>query len=97
MMKNKINFDIKKLIYFSSGAASHLQEFKNFVILCNHKADFGIDAELMPHVLQKRMLKEFHMGYSGICRMRPLMRSYIYWPKNEPGQRKWLGSVKLVN
>ena len=43
MLKNKINFDIKKLIYFSDGAASY-KNFKNFVNWCNHKADFGIDA-----------------------------------------------------
>ena len=45
MLKNKINFDIKKLIYFSDGAASHYKNYKNFANLCNHKVDFGIDAE----------------------------------------------------
>ena len=44
MLKNKINFDIKKLIYFSDGAASHYKNYKNVVNLCNAKADFGIDA-----------------------------------------------------
>ena len=45
MRKNKINFEIKKLIYFSDGAASNYKNYKNFVNLCNHKADLGIDAE----------------------------------------------------
>ena len=45
MLKNKINFDIKKLTYFSNGAALHYKNYKNFVNLCNYKADFGIDAE----------------------------------------------------
>ena len=45
ILKNKINFDIKKLIYFSDSVASHYKNYKNFVNLCNHKADFEIDAE----------------------------------------------------
>lgn len=36
---------------------------------------------VMPVVLQRRMLKEFHQGHPGIARMKALMRSYIYWPK----------------
>ena len=43
-LKNKINFDLKKLMYFSNGAASH-KNYKNFVKLCNHKANFVIDAD----------------------------------------------------
>ena len=45
LLKNKINFDIKKPIYFSNGAASHHKNYKNFINLGNHKIDFGIHAE----------------------------------------------------
>ena len=44
MLKNKINFDIKKLIYFSNGVASNYKNYKNLVNLCNYKTDFGTDA-----------------------------------------------------
>ena len=35
---------------------------------------------VMPVVLQKRILKEFHQGHPGIGRMKALMRSHTYWP-----------------
>ena len=35
----------KKVIYFSDGAASQYKNRKNFINLCYHKHDFGIDAE----------------------------------------------------
>lgn len=37
--------DIKKITYFSDGAASQYKNRKNFVNLCSHEADFGIKAE----------------------------------------------------
>ena len=36
---------ITKIIYFSDGAASQYKNRKNFLNLCNHQADFGIEAE----------------------------------------------------
>ena len=36
---------------------------------------------VIPLVLQKKVLKEFHFGHPGISRMKSLMRSYTYWPK----------------
>ena len=35
---------------------------------------------VIPVVLQKRILNEFHQGHPGIGRMKALMRSYTYWP-----------------
>ena len=35
----------KKIIYFSDGAASQYKNRKNFLNLCCHKSDFGINAE----------------------------------------------------
>ncbi|MCG8620798.1 MAG: hypothetical protein MJE68_02200 [Proteobacteria bacterium] len=35
----------KKIVYFSDGAASQYKNRKNFINLCNHEADFGIQAE----------------------------------------------------
>ncbi len=34
-----------KIIYFSDGAASQYKNWKNFINLCHHGADFGIQAE----------------------------------------------------
>ena len=34
---------------------------------------------VIPSVLKKKILKDFHMGHPGITRMKALMRSYVYW------------------
>ncbi|GAB1605961.1 uncharacterized protein K02A2.6-like, partial [Argonauta hians] len=34
---------------------------------------------IVPSVLQKRILRDFHVGHPGITRMKSLMRSYVYW------------------
>ena len=34
----------------------------------------------IPKTLQKRALKDFHMGHPGTNRMKSLMRSFVYWP-----------------
>lgn len=45
-LKSALPFaDIKKITYFSDGAASQYKNRKNFVTLCSHEADFGIKAE----------------------------------------------------
>ena len=44
-LKETINFDIKKIFYFSDGCAGQYKNCKNFYNLCYHKADFGIEAE----------------------------------------------------
>ncbi|XP_014775588.1 uncharacterized protein K02A2.6-like [Octopus bimaculoides] len=36
---------------------------------------------VIPETLQKKMLREFHDGYSSSSRVKALMRSYVYWPK----------------
>lgn len=42
-LKNTLEF--KNCIYFSDGASSQYKNYKNFINLCKHKEDFGIDAE----------------------------------------------------
>lgn len=44
--------------------------------LCN---DMYGDRVIIPSTLQKRTLKEFHVGHPGTSRMKSLMRSYVYW------------------
>ena len=44
-LKGVLPSSLKKIIYFSDGAASQYKNCKNFTNLCNHKADFGIQAE----------------------------------------------------
>ena len=38
------------------------------------------DRVVIPHSLQKTILKEFHTRYPGMSRMNSLPRSYTYWP-----------------
>lgn len=45
MLKTKIPFEIKKSIYFSDGAVSQYKNYKNFINLCHHEADFKMKAE----------------------------------------------------
>lgn len=44
VLKSKIS-DIKKMIYFSDGAASQYKNCKNILNTAYHKEDYGIDAE----------------------------------------------------
>ena len=34
---------------------------------------------VIPATLQKRILKDFHVGHPGATRMKSLMRSYVFW------------------
>ena len=34
---------------------------------------------VVPATLQRRILKDFHIGHPGTTRMKSLMRSYVYW------------------
>ena len=44
-MKEKLPFDLKKITYFTDGCASQYKCCKNFLNLCKHYCDFGIEAE----------------------------------------------------
>ena len=35
---------------------------------------------VIPQKLRQRVLEELHIGHSGICRMKALARSYLWWP-----------------
>ena len=49
---------------------------------------------VMPFVLQKRILSEFHQGHPGISRMKALMRSYTYWPRMDNDIEKLVRSCR---
>ncbi|GAB1607299.1 hypothetical protein Ahia01_001013300, partial [Argonauta hians] len=34
---------------------------------------------VIPSTLQRRILRDFHVGHPGITRMKSLMRGYVYW------------------
>ena len=34
----------------------------------------------IPQKLQSRLLGELHVGYIGVCRMKALAGSFIWWP-----------------
>ena len=38
-----------------------------------------VERVVIPATLQKRILKDFHLGHPGITRMKELMRSFVYW------------------
>ena len=40
---------------------------------------FG-DRVVVPNIFQKKILQQFHRGHPGICRMKSIARSYVYWP-----------------
>ena len=44
-LTDKFNCCPHKIIYFSDGAAAQYKNQKNFLNLCHHKADFGVEAE----------------------------------------------------
>jgi hypothetical protein len=44
-LKDRLSIIPAKITYFSDGAASQYKNRKNFINLCNHQADFGIEAE----------------------------------------------------
>ena len=44
-LKSELGLHLKKIFYFSDGAASQYKNRKNFLNLCLHLADFGIPAE----------------------------------------------------
>ena len=46
---------------------------------CNGILMYG-ERVVIPAVLTKKMLKDFHTGHPGMSRMKALMRSYVYWP-----------------
>ncbi|KAA3671050.1 uncharacterized protein DEA37_0005807 [Paragonimus westermani] len=35
---------------------------------------------VIPRELQPRVIRQLHVGHPGICRMKALARSYVYWP-----------------
>ena len=44
-LKKTVNFTISKIFYFSDGCTGQYKNCKNFMNLCYHKTDFGIEAE----------------------------------------------------
>ena len=44
-LKKSLPCHVKKITYFSDGAASQYKNHKNFINLCYHQLDFGIEAE----------------------------------------------------
>ena len=48
---------ISQMVYFSDGSGAQHKNYKNFINLCCHKNDFGIDAEwvfFLPPVMANR-------------------------------------------
>ena len=58
--------------------------------ICNEVVMYS-DRVVIPPALQKRILKEFHVGYPGMSRMRSPMRSNVYWTNMD---REFKNTVK---
>ena len=52
------------------------------------------DRVVVPKILQKKILRDFHIGHPGISRMKSLMRSYVYWPKMDSDIESTVKSCK---
>ena len=51
----------------------------NIFSTCNGILMYG-ERVVIPTVLTKKILKDFHTGHPGMSRMKALMRSYVNWP-----------------
>ena len=56
------------------------QQIADILSLCDNVLLYG-ERVIIPKTLQKRILKDFHVGHPGKNRMKSLIRSYVYWPK----------------
>ena len=70
----------------------------NIFSKCNNILMYG-EWVVIPAVLTKKILKDFHTEHSGMSRMKALMQSYVYWPsrdKNIENKVKVCKSCALV-
>ena len=67
----------------------------NIFSSCNSILMYG-ERVVIPAVLTKKMLKDFHTGHPVMSRMKALMRSYVYWPgMNKDIENRVKSSKKL--
>ena len=52
------------------------------------------DRIVIPAVLRKKILREFHTGHPGISRMKTLLRGYVYWPGMDSEVEKYVQYCK---
>ena len=50
----------------------------NIFAICNGILMYR-DRMVVPAVLTRKILRDFHTRHPGICRMKVLMWSYVYW------------------
>ena len=62
--------------------------------ICNNIPMYG-EWVVIPISLQKRILKEFHVGHPGIARLKSLMRSYVHWTKMDKDIENLVKSRKV--
>ena len=56
------------------------QQIADIFTLCDNVLLYG-ERVVIPKTLQKRILRDFHVGHPGKNKMKSLMRSYVHWPK----------------
>ena len=49
---------------------------------------------VIPAVLAKKILKDFHTGHLGMSRMKALMQNYVYWPGMDKDIKNMVKSCK---
>ena len=52
------------------------------------------DRVVIPNSLQRKILRDFHMGYQGKNRTKSLMRCYVYWPNMDSDIADMIESCK---
>ena len=67
------------------------KQVTNVYTLCNEVLLYR-DRVVIPATLQKRILKDFHIGYPGITRTKSLMMSYIFWKNLDKDIENMIGS-----
>ena len=66
------------IIQIKERIANKDQQITNAYTLCDEVLLYR-DRVVIPASLQRRILKDFHIGHPGITRTKSLMRSYVFW------------------
>ena len=66
----------------------------NIFSTCNGILMYG-EQVVIPAVLTKKMLKDFHTEYPRMGRMKALMRNYVYWPGMDKDIENMAKSCKI--
>ena len=76
-IRYKAKFD-KFITQTNKELMNQKNKVNNIFAICNGILMYG-DQVVVPTVLTRKILRDFHTGHPGICKMKALMLSYVYW------------------